>query len=197
MDYRKSLEVLLDEHDGLLMTKDIVESGISKQLLSKYVKNGYIVRAAQGVYLSTDAFEDDLYVLQARSQKAVFSHETALYLHDLTDRDPLQYTVTLPSRYNATKFKDKGVYVYFIKSDLLNLGVEDGKTPFGRTIRIYNKERTICDIVRNRNVIDSDILNEAIRRYFSSTEKNLHKLMQYAKTFRVERIIRQYAEVLL
>lgn len=91
-----------------------------------------------------------MYVLQARSGKAVFSHETALYLHDLTDRDPLQYTLTLPSGYNATKFKNKGVYVHFIKSDLLNLGVGDGKTPFGRTIRVYNKERTICDIVRNR-----------------------------------------------
>ena len=197
MDYRKCLEALLDKNEGVLLTKNIVEAGISKQLLSKYLKKGYIERVAQGVYLSNDAFEDDMYVLQARSVKAVFSHETALYLHDLTDRDPLQYTVTLPSGYNATKFKDKGVYVHFIKNDLLNLGVEDGKTPFGRSVRIYNKERTICDIVRNRNVIDPAILNESIRRYLSSKEKNIPKLMQYAEKFRVEKIIRQYAEVLL
>ena len=197
MDYRKCLETLLDKNEGVLLTKDIVESGISKQLLSKYLKKGYIERVAQGVYLSKDAFEDDMYVLQARSRKAVFSHETALYLHDLTDRDPLQYTITLPSGYNATKFKDKGVCVHFIKNDLLNLGVEDGKTPFGRIVRIYNKERTICDIVRNRNVIDPAILNEAVRRYLSAKEKNIPKLMQYAEKFRVEKIIRQYAEVLL
>jgi predicted transcriptional regulator of viral defense system len=197
MDYRKCLEALLDENEGLLLTKDIVEAGISNQLLSKYVKKGYIERIAQGVYLSKDAFEDDMYVLQVRSRKAVFSHEIALYMHDLTDRDPLQYTLTLPSGYNATKFKDKGVYVHFIKSDLLNLGVGDGKTPFGRTIRVYNKERTICDIVRNRNVIDPAILNEAVRRYLSAKEKNIPKLMQYAEKFRVEKIIRQYAEVLL
>ncbi|MBM7562736.1 type IV toxin-antitoxin system AbiEi family antitoxin domain-containing protein [Fusibacter tunisiensis] len=196
MDYRKCLENLLDKNEGVLLTKNIVEAGISKQLLSKYLKKGYIERVAQGVYLSKDAFEDDMYVLQARSRKAVFSHETALYLHDLTDRDPLQYTVTLPSGYNATKFKDKGVYVHFIKSDLLNLGVEDGKTPFGRTIRIYNKERTICDIIRNRNVIDPAILNEAVRRYLFSKEKNIPKLMQYAEKFRVEKIIRQHVESL-
>jgi predicted transcriptional regulator of viral defense system len=194
---KNSLEALLDKNEGMLLTKDILEAGISKQLLSKYVKKGYIERVAQGVYLSKDAFEDDMYVLQARSRKAVFSHETALYLHDLTDRDPLQYTVTLPSGYNATKFKDKGVYVYFIKSDLLNLGVEDGKTPLGRTIRIYNKERTICDIVRNRNVIDPAILNEAVRRYLSAKEKNIPKLMKYAEEFRVEKLIRQYVEVLI
>ena len=157
----------------MLLTKDIIEAGISKQLLSKYVKKGYIERVAQGVYLSKDAFEDEMYVLQARSKKAIFSHETALYLHDLTDRDPLQYTVTLPSGYNASNFKNDGIYVYFIKNDLLNLGVEYGKTPFGRNIRVYNKERTICDIVRNRNGNDSAIFNEGIRRYLSEKETDI------------------------
>ena len=197
MDYHKLLETLLLEKEGMLLTKDIIEAGISKQLLSKYVKKGYIERVAQGVYLSKDAFEDEMYVLQARSKKAIFSHETALYLHDLTDRDPLQYTVTLPSGYNASNFKNDGIYVYFIKNDLLNLGVEYGKTPFGRNIRVYNKERTICDIVRNRNVIDSAIINEGIRRYLSEKEKDIPKLLQYAEKFRVEKIIRQYVEVLI
>ena len=197
MDYHKLLETLLREKEGMLLTKDIIEAGISKQLLSKYVKKGYIERVAQGVYLSKDAFEDEMYVLQARSKKAIFSHETALYLHDLTDRDPLQYTVTLPSGYNASNFKNDGIYVYFIKNDLLNLGVEYGKTPFGRNIRVYNKERTICDIVRNRNGIDSAIFNEGIRRYLSEKEKDIPKLLQYAEKFRVEKIIRQYVEVLI
>ena len=197
MDYHKLLETLLREKEGMLLTKDIIEAGISKQLLSKYVKKGYIERVSQGVYLSKDAFEDEMYVLQARSKKAIFSHETALYLHDLTDRDPLQYTVTLPSGYNASNFKNDGIYVYFIKNDLLNLGVEYGKTPFGRNIRVYNKERTICDIVRNRNVIDSAIINEGIRRYLSEKEKDIPKLLQYAEKFRVEKIIRQYVEVLI
>lgn len=197
MYYHKLLETLLREKEGMLLTKDIIEAGISKQLLSKYVKKGYIERVAQGVYLSKDAFEDAMYVLQARSKKAIFSHETALYLHDLTDRDPLQYTVTLPSGYNASNFKNDGIYVYFIKNDLLNLGVEYGKTPFGRNIRVYNKERTICDIVRNRNGIDSAIFNEGIRRYLSEKEKDIPKLLQYAEKFRVEKIIRQYVEVLI
>ncbi len=197
MDYRKCLETLLDKNEGVLLTKDILEAGISKQLLSKYVKRGYVERVGQGVYLSIDAFEDEMYVLQARSKKAVFSHETALYLHDLTDRDPLQYTITLPSGYNATKFKDDGVYVYYIKNNLLNLGVEDGKTLFGRSIRVYNKERTICDIVRNRNGIDPAIVNEGIRRYLSLKDKNIPKLLQYAEKIRIEKIVREYLEVLL
>ena len=132
-----------------------------------------------------------------RSKKAVFSHETALYLHELTDRDPLKYTITLPSGYNASKFKNEGVYIYFIKGELLNLGVEDGKTVFGRNIRVYNQERTICDIVRNRNSIDPSIMNDGIKRYLSKEGKNIPKLLQYAERFRVEKILRQYLELLL
>lgn len=197
MDYRECLNTLLEKNDGLLLTKDIVEAGISKQLLGKYVKKGYIERVARGIYLSKKTFEDEMYVLQTRSEKAVFSHETALYLHDLTDRDPLQYVITLPSGYNATKFKGEGVDVYFIKGELLNMGVEDGKTIFGRNIRVYNKERTICDILRSRNGIDPAIINDGIKRYLSDKGKNIPMLMKYAKQFRVEKILRQYLEVLL
>lgn len=79
----------------------------------------------------------------------------------------------------------------------MNLGVEYGKTPFGRNIKVYNKERTICDIVRNRNTIDSSIVNEGVRRYLSKKEKDIPKLLQYAEKFRVEKIIRQYVEVFI
>ena len=64
MDYLERLDELLEQKDGLLLTKDIVEAGISKQLLGKYVKKGYIERVAQGIYLSKEAFEDEMYVLQ-------------------------------------------------------------------------------------------------------------------------------------
>ena len=136
MDLYNQFEKLFKENDGLMLTKDIVDAGFSRQLLGKYVKKGYIERVAYGVYLSKDAFEDEMYVLQVRSNRLVFSHETALFIHDLTDRDPLAYMVTLPSGYNASKFKENGTEVYFIKAELLELGVEEGKTVFGRKIRV-------------------------------------------------------------
>jgi len=120
--------------------------------LSNFVKEGKLVRIAHGVYSSQDAFNDEIYIIQARSSRVVFSHETALFLHGLTDRDPTEWVVTLPSGYNATSLK-KTVYikVYFIKKELYELGIEESKTVYERRIIIYNKERTISDIVRSRN----------------------------------------------
>ncbi len=197
MNYRDILEDLFKKNNGLLLTQDIVKGGISKQLLGKYVKMGYLERVAHGVYLSKDALLDDMYVIQARSKKSVFSHESALFLHDLTDRDPLSYTITLPSGYNASQYKQDGIKVYYVKSNLLDLGIEEGKTIFGRTIRVYNKERTVCDIIRNRSNMDSSVLNESIKRYLKTDNINISLLMKYAKLFNIDKILRYYLEVLL
>ena len=73
----------------------------------------------------------------------------------------------------------------------------ESKTAYGRPILIYNKERTICDIVRSRNNMDVAILNEGIKRYIACKDKNIPLLIRYSKEFKVENIIRKYLEVLL
>ena len=75
------------------------------------------------MYLSPDAFEDEMYIIQARVSKAILSHETALYLHDLTDRDPINYSVTIPSGFNGASLANEGVKVHKIKKELHELGI--------------------------------------------------------------------------
>lgn len=75
-------------------------------------KNGELERIAWGVYVAKDMIEDEMYVFQSRNKRAVFSHETALYLHGLTDRTPLAFSVTVPSGYHATLLKESGCKVF-------------------------------------------------------------------------------------
>src|SRR5512138_273094 len=100
-------------------------------------------------------------LFQTRYQQAIFSHETALYLWELTDRTPLFYSVTVPSGYNATSLKAGGAKVYFIKPDVYSLGLATLTSPHGNDIKTYNLERTICDVVRSRNQMDVQFVNEA------------------------------------
>lgn len=197
MGYQEKLEELLKKKNGMLLTKDIVEAGISKQLLTTYVRQGYIERVGHGIYLSTDALEDEMYALQVRSSLAVFSHETALFHHDLSDRDPLNYTITFPTGYNASKFKESGIEVYYVKRELLELGLIVGKTVFGREVRIYDKERAICDVIRSRNTMDVSIVNDSIKKYIALKDKDILKLLKYAKAFKIDKVLRPYLEVLL
>ncbi len=197
MDYERRLIDIIKENNGIILTKSIVEAGIPRQYLSNFVREGLLERITHGVYISPNTFEDEMYILQSINKRAIFSHETSLYLHGLTDRDPINLSVTVPSGYNASKLKQDGVDVYFIKKELHDLGIMKSKTLYDRPIYIYNKERTICDIVRSRSNIDIAILNEGIKRYIEDKEKNIPLLMRYAKQLNIQNILRRYMEVLL
>jgi predicted transcriptional regulator of viral defense system len=135
--------------------------------------------------------------LQARYRGAIFSHETALYLHGLTDRTPLFYSVTVPTGYNATSLKLIKAKVFFVNRGLYPLGRMTVKSPHGNDIKTFDLERTVCDLVRSRNQIDIQIVNEALKKYVVHSARNIDLLYHYAIQFRIQKIIREYMEVLL
>ena len=131
------------------------------------------------------------------SNRQCFPHETALFFHDLTDREPLEYTVTVKTGYNPSKLKAEGVQVFTIKAELHGVGLTTAQTPFGHTVPVYDLERTICDLLRSRNNMEMQTFQGALKMYARRKDKDLRTLMRYAGMFRVEKILRQYLEVLL
>ena len=197
MSQYEQLDKMVQQHRGVLRTSEVLSEGISKTVLAKYVELRGLERASHGIYISPDAWTDPMYLLQLRFGQAVFSHDTALFLHDMTDREPTQYTVTVKTGYNPSGLKADGVKVYTVKKELYDMGVVKLKTPFGHTVTAYDPERTVCDIVRSRNSIEAQTFQDALKQYVRRRDKNLHRLMEYAGAFRVENILRQYLEVLL
>ena len=197
MSYTTQLLNLISKQNGLILTRDAEAAGIPRHYLTLLAREGLIERISHGIYVSPEAFEDDLYMLQARSPQLIFSHETALYLHDLTDRDPITYSVTAPLGYHNRLLTDNGLQVYTVKKEWHQLGLTETSTVYGRPIRLYNPERTLCDVFRQRNKVDADLLNDSIKRYLKRKEKNVPQLLRYAEQFRVSSPIRKYVEILL
>lgn len=197
MNQYKQLDHLLESQNGLLCTEQAMSAGITKPVFYNYVHSKELERVAHGIYLSKDAWVDSMYLLHLRFSHAVFSHETALFFHDLTDREPLQYTVTVKTGYNPTNLKEEGVQVFTIKVELHEVGLTTLQTPFGHDVPVYDMERTICDLLRSRSRIEKQAIRDALRIYASRRNKNLRTLMRYAELFRVEKILRPYLEVLL
>lgn len=138
-----------------------------------------------------------MFVLQTRYPDAVFSHETALFLLGLTDREPERFHVTLKSGTSSSNLQKDGVLVSKVRANLLALGLVDAESPFGHAVRSYNAERTICDIVRNRSRLDTQDLQGALKAYVRSKDKNIPLLMRYAKAFSIDNVMNRYLEVLL
>jgi predicted transcriptional regulator of viral defense system len=188
---------LLREQNGLLFTSDLVKYDIPRTYLSILEKKGEVQRISRGVYFTTGGMMDEMVGLQARYNTAIFSHETAAYLLDLSDRTPLFYSVTVPTGYNGTSLRVNGAKVFFVKRKLYPLGSITVKSPHGNNIQAFNLERTICDLLRSRNRVDIQLVNDALKRYVKKREKDLDLLYNYAKQFRIQRIVRETLEVLL
>lgn len=152
---------------------------------------------SHGIYASPEAWVDEAYLLHLRVPKAVFSHDEALYYHNLVDREPLQPTITTYTGYNTKRLCDDGIKVYTVKKELLEIGKILVQDNYGNSIPMYDLERTMCDLVRSRSSIEMQDFQSAMKAYARRKDKNLNKLMEYAKFFRVDKIIRQYMEVLI
>lgn len=191
------LDQLVERGNGYLCTSQVIENGISKPTLADYVNKRGMRRVAQGVYLAEDAWPDELYLLCLTNSKIVFSHETSLFLHGMMEREPKDISVTVKAGYNASHLRKKGIRVYQVKPETAEAGVMNVKTSFGNTVRTYDMERTICDILLYKDSVDVQVFQYAIKEYMGSSHKNLNHLMVYAKLLKIEPVVRVYTEVML
>ena len=81
--------------------------------------------------------------------------------------------------------------------ELFDKGIKEISSPYGNPIKIYCIERTLCDLLRSRKDFNKERYIPAVQKYMRSKQKDLYKIMEYAKLLNVENKIRPYLEVLL
>ena len=194
MNYENKVLKLFE--NGYLTTKTVNDNHIPRVYLSKLVKEGKIERISRGVYALKDTLVDDFVILQSKSKNAIYSHTTALYLHGFSNRIPIKYDITINSGYNGSLQKNSNVKLFYVKKELLNLGVMNYELDPHNIIKVYDLDKTICDIIKNKNKIDIELYNKAIRMYFYSKQKNTLKLYEYAKKVHIYDKVRKTFEVL-
>ncbi|MGI6176876.1 MAG: type IV toxin-antitoxin system AbiEi family antitoxin domain-containing protein [Eubacterium sp.] len=177
----EKIKGFLNSHSGIIKTSDFEYAGIPRHYLADMLSENSIVCESHGYYY-TSGSEPNIYEkLQARSKKIVFSYGTALYMNGLIDTAPRIIDVTVPQGTNVSRIKERyGKYVkfhyciqsrYYVGTSSFYCGPFEG-------LRVYGKERCICDIVKKPETIEKDMFDEALRRYFGSEyyEERLHSL---------------------
>ncbi len=197
MEINSSILKVLQQNNNTITTSQVEELGFSRAVLSKYVKAGVLERSRQGVYILPDSVHDDMYTMMLRSEKIIFSHDTALFLNGLSERTPFEHSVTIPSNAVLSDVLREDCNCYYIRPELFELGMVRKKTSLGNEVRCYDAERTICDLLRSRNRMDEETVISAIKNYAAYSDKDLNRLAAYAEKFRVSKILKQYMEVLL
>ena len=193
MNNFEKIKVLLEQNNGILYVKELEENNIHRQYLKILEEKGEIIRILKGVYIDNDKDVNEFFIMSEKYKTGIFSHNTALYFYNLTDRTPINLDMTFPS---TVRINNDSLSPHYIKPELLSLGETVLSLEDGTKIKIYDKERTICDIIRDRNKIDPQIFNTAIKEYFKQNNKNLNLLYKYAKKLKIDKILKKYMEVL-
>ena len=146
------------DKSGLLLTKEALSGGITKDNFYRFVTDNHFEKVAQGVYLSPEAWGDSAFVLHQRCPQAVFSHDEALFYYELIDREPMEQTITIYSGYNTQKLKVSGIKVFTVKKELLTQTKAFTRDEFSRLLfKCHN-------IIRNNDKLSPEAAFDEISK---------------------------------
>lgn len=199
MDVLKLIEHIAEENNGIIQTKDIVKAGIRREVLARLLEEGILDREERGIYVFSGEWPDEYSLLQKKYPKCIFSYGSAMYFWGLSDRVPDPLHVNVPQGYNASCVKKSypTIHVHFVKKRFWEIGSTEIVSPQGGRIRVYDKERCICDLIRDKENVEMQVFTQALKDYFRDKGKNIHRLQKYAELFSMEKKVRSYMEVLL
>lgn len=197
MDNVKTILEYMKHHNGYVSSSEVAGLNISNKCLQRMCESGLLERVAPGLYMHPDMVADDYYIAQYRCKKGVFSHETALFFHDLCDRTPLCLMMTIPSGYNTRVLKDDRYQFFYCSQELWSFGAITMQTSFGNEIALYDAERTLCDCLRKKDRMDSDLFLSALKEYMKRPDRDSAKLLLNAERLKIRDAMYQYLEVLL
>jgi predicted transcriptional regulator of viral defense system len=188
---------IFHDQSGYARTKDIKRAGIHHSHLNELLENGTIVKLKHGLYCLSDISQfNSLKDAQMTIPSGIICLGTALSYYELSTWDPPEVHIAIPKSRKVKLPDYPPIRLYYFSGVFYEIGIVHEPTESGDTIQIYDKEKTVCDIVRYRNQIGIDIMKEALMEYLKQNDKSLNKLNSYAQTLKIGSILRQYLEVL-
>ena len=115
----------------------------------------------------------------------------------MAERTPLMYALTIPINGKLSPSLIDDCKIYYVKPELHDFGKCSVSSKMGHEVIAYNAERTVCDILRSRNRVDSQTVAVAMKNYAARKNQDWNQLRKYAEIFHVTKILRQYLDVLV
>ena len=138
MTKKEKIENFIEKYNGYLITSLVCNQDISKTYVAQYIKEHGMEKVSRGLYIMDDVWPDELFILQQRNGAIIYSGETALYLHGLTDREYSSVCVTVPQGYNAIHLKDNDFdgSVKYAAPDLYKIGFCEIASSSGTFVKV-------------------------------------------------------------
>ena len=190
---------IFERYGGMMRTTQLAEEKVFYQHREKLIEDGYVEKVRRGYYqwINPDDFSEAGTVIQLFPD-AILCMDTALRYYGYSDRTPADWHLAVSKDSGKSRFNIDYPFVkpYYVEPKVLDLGLTKGNMD-GHEVRIYDKDRVICDCLRYRNKMDKEIFNKAIQNYIADPEKSIPKLLEYAEPLRVKKIAKDLIGVWL
>lgn len=186
--YNYNLENIFKNNDGVLRTKELYKNGVTKYEVKKLTDNHVLERIAQGYYKLFDEEISDIKLISILLPDAVLCFDSALFYYEYSDRTPTEWHIAVNKDISKSKVKLDYPFIkpYFIERELLEVGIEEVIIENVK-VKIYSRDRLICDCLAYENKMDVELFNKAIQGYIKDPKKNISKLMEFAEIRNVMR----------
>lgn len=196
---KKELLEFFKYHKGYARLKHVRNSMIHPREITKAVNEGDVEKIKAGLYKLIDYDWDEnnsLIDICHANKSAVICLLSALAYYELTTFNPSEITVAVPHNTPRFKLDYPPIKTYYFSDNFYHIGISEIELKHGN-IKIYNKEKTICDMFRYRKKLGEDLALEALKNYLSLKEANINCLLEYASKCKVKTIIMPYLKALM
>lgn len=195
----KALREIFSQYDFVMTTAELKTEKLYYADIQHLMEEGLIEKIKRGYYHWVDNFDgSEVVVINRLFPDAVLCMETALFYYRYSNRNPAEWNIAIDKNVSRqrTKIDYPFIRAYRVEPELLPIGEAKGEIDFTE-VRIYDRDRTICDVLRNMNKMDKETYNKAIQGYVKDSKKNIPNLMQYAKILRVQQRVKDLIGVWL
>jgi predicted transcriptional regulator of viral defense system len=172
---------------GILKTVELKDLGLSSRQIKRLLNEGIITKTKRGFYELTDYVIREEVIIARLFPRAVIFLESALFHYDYTDRIPPAWQIAVDRYSKTTQYRIDYPLIepYYLEPKFLDIGVDIIEID-GIEIKIYNRDRTICDVLRYEKKLEKEVFYNAIGRYIEDSKKNIRKLFEYAEIFNIK-----------
>ena len=188
-------------HSGYAKMKDLKKRSFHTRDIARMLKQGRIEKVKPGLYklseLTTTVGTDSILAEVCRAvPKGIICLASAISNYELATYTPSDIFVAIPNDWKPPKLDYPPVKFYYFRNRFYHPGIVKSKTVQGE-IRIYNREKTVCDMFRYRNKLGLDLALEALRNYLKLKDANVIKLRKYAEICQVKTVMIPYLKAMV
>ena len=187
------------QHGGIMRRKELTLEKIYYGQISSLIQEGVIEKIRPGYYQWIDSNNlSEVLTITRLFPDGILCMDTALRHYGYSDRTPAEWHIAVSKYSNRTRFKIDYPFIkpYYVAPEILEIGLCEQEID-GNKVKMYDKERVICDCLRHRNKMDKEVFNKAIQGYVGDTGKSIPKLMEYSVPLRCQKLVKDLIGVWL